>query len=290
MSSIDAEDLGELLDRLAPPVVFHTLLETDEENPNSSAPVVVAYAPGDEGSWRDVKHDLQEYWPTQRRKKGAITLRDSASFISFAVKHWDEPSSILVANSGRLVAVFNFGDRERPGWGDYRATLQLEETPEWKAWFGHQDAWLEQAEFANWLELHAADVIEPESAAVLETVLTIRLHQTATYGKGLNLRDGTIQFEYREELSERGSDGQPKITAGQTSIPASLKLRLRRYAGGFEPIDVSCLIRFRLRSGQLDFSWKFPSSVTREAEEFWRSIVAGVAAQMKQPVLWGEIS
>lgn len=284
MSEFDEEALATILDRLKEPVGTITLVEPDEGS--HEAPVELVYSPAEAGGYDVELHDLQQYWPHQRRLKAAITLRDVPSFVQYCKDH-QTPSAMFLANRERVTAVLDYGNADAPGWREHKATLELAATPEWNDWMGHQNQWLEQEDFADYLELHAVDIVEPEAAAVLETVLDIRLHKAVEYSKATSLRDGTVQLEYRETITERGQD---QTRQGDSSIPQRLKLALRRYqGGGFEPVEVEALIRYRLRDGHLDLKWVFPSSVARQADDDWRHSVEVVSAQLNAPILWGNL-
>lgn len=230
------------------------------------------------------EYDLQKYQPYDRRKKGNITFVDPGSFVVYAKKHSNPDETVILADENHVIAVFNHHDGPNGspagGWGDFTAQLRLVETPEWKAWTENEGKWLSQEQLGDFLELHATEITQPDAASVIESVMNVRAHLTASFRSGRSLRNGSIQVEYVEELNGQGG-------AGEILIPSQLTIVLRRWQGNFDPVTITAFVRFQIRDGKIAFHYRFPADVAQAARDAWRAIVGGVETDLATPVLWG---
>lgn len=191
MSDFTEEVVGTLYDNSQPAGLELNLRTPD--NPFDAPVSVVVTRDG----YNPKVHDLQEFLPYVRRRSGTVAFFDPASWVSYVQRYWVGDESAIFAGDTQIIAVLNHHPSETPGGrNDWRAVLQLRETPEWQAWSQGAGKWVTQEELANFLELHATDVLSPTAAEVLEAVLDVRAHLSATFRKGINLRNGTIQLEY----------------------------------------------------------------------------------------------
>lgn len=235
-----------------------------------------------EGYTKVDTYDLQKYMPFDRRRKGNVTFVDPKSFVTYVRRFTDPEETVILADDGHVIAVFNHHPTkvEAGGWGDFTAQLRLVETPEWKAWTENEGKWLSQEQLGDFLELHATEITQPDAASVIESVMNVRAHLTASFRSGRSLRNGSIQVEYVEELNGQGG-------AGEILIPSQLTIVLRRWQGNFDPVTITAFVRFQIRDGKIAFHYRFPADVAQAARDAWRAIVEKVETDLATPVLWG---
>ena len=100
-------------------------------------------------------HDLQKFQPHRRRFTGHLQTNDITDFTDYVKGNaWNEekPSGFIDGNKLSCTAYFNLGDDSTPGHGDWRATLQLEQTSAYVAVRSINGRKHDQQDLATWLE------------------------------------------------------------------------------------------------------------------------------------------
>lgn len=219
------------------------------------------------------------------RKTGSVTLSEHASFSAYVARHSAPEATTLWGNrdQGRIVAVLNdhpSGGDHHPDWRDHRATLTLRQTPAWRAWVAASGNLVGQAEFAEFLEDRAADVVEPDSARLLEVATSIEATTGAAHKSAVRLDSGEVKVRYEETIEARA--GQQ----GDLTIPTRIELALSPYEG-MDPYRVTARFRYRLNNGALRLGVVLdrPEDVLRAA---FGDVVTAVEAATGLVVLHGE--
>lgn len=213
---------------------------------------------------RPVEIDLSAWRDNPTRKTGVYRPATVDAFAAYVEQHTD-PSVTTVwvhPTSGQVVAVFDDNGQETPGWGQHRAELNLETTPEWDHWATQDGNMMSQSEFADHIEVGLDDIAAPDGADVLEMAQTFHAKSSVQFRQATRLTSGETQFQYDEEL---------QATAGKTGtleIPQVLMLALSPFVGE-ERYKVTARLRYRLNSGKLTLGYKLdrPESVQRDALE-----------------------
>lgn len=238
-------------------------------------------------------HDLEQlaaaYADRPRRKTGTVKVQDAASFVAYLEKHALPESEVFAdPRTYQLVAVINAHQgihslddtREAPaGHGDHRLVLDLVQTQAWKAWAEHDRKFMSQASFAEHIEDNAFDVVEPDSATMLELAQSFQASSSVNFKRGERLHSGVVSLRFEETQS--ATAGQ----SGDIEIPTSFVLSLAPFEGG-ELVPVTARFRYRIRSGELSMSYALvqPHDIARAAYD---RIVTDVAGAIDAPVLYG---
>lgn len=226
--------------------------------------------------------DTQTYSPHPRRKTGTVRPHTVEALTAYLQRHRQPASTVWVhPTSGNIVAVIDdhegepgpliviedgksveldHDDRGNPGHGEHRADLQLEHTPEWKFWIGHDGEAFSQSGFAEHIEDGAKEIVEPSPAALLEVASTFHAKSDVQFRQATRLQDGTVQFQYDEVIA--ASAGK----SGEITIPSEFKLAVAPFVG--EPkYAVTARLRYRLSVGKLTLSYRIerPHDVVRDA-------------------------
>lgn len=189
-----------------------------------------------------------EYAETPRHPSGRRTVTDAASFVAYVGRHGLTGTEVYAhTNSSSVVAVIDSheGSGGEPGWEKHKLTLSLEHTKAWLAWAARDlganpKAWMDQQEFAEFIEDRALDVIEPDHARLIELATRFEATTKVEFGSAIRLDNGEVQFEYSETVGPR------KGNKGAIDLPKELRLGLRPYIGG--PIYfVFAQLRYRIR-------------------------------------------
>lgn len=193
--------------------------------------------------------DMEQLLPTPNRIKQAIGLADAKSFIDYFQRFASDTTVIFANQEARQVkAVFDY-HTTAPAWCSHSATLALAHSDEWKAWAGQNGKSMLQRAFAEFVEDHIRDVVEPAGAELLEVAKTLHANKKLQFRSGAELHNGQVQLTYNEVI-----EGQAGAK-GQLEIPRTIKLGLRVFKGT-EPYAVSARLRYRISDeGVLSFSY-----------------------------------
>lgn len=208
-----------------------------------------------------------------RRRRGTTRLTRRESFSLFVQKNRDaaqDPALYANDDAHSITAVFNGSTADGPGWADDRATLDLVFTPEWKAWTGKDGEQLNQVKFAEFLEDHRTDVVDPDGATLLEMVQAFEATVGVEFKSAQRLRDGQRQISYVETVQGRTSGG----SAGTVEFPATFLLKIPVF-DGLEPVEVGARIRYRIQAGSLTIGYVLDDT-DKLAREAFDAILAAV--------------
>lgn len=197
------------------------------------------------------------------RKYGTCKPGTVAGLIDY-VRDSEEESGAAIwvpITAGTIVAILN-DNRSEPGWGDWRAELNLTKTPEWIHWESLSGQLVDQEVFADHVEVGMEEIIQPDAADLLEMAQSIHATNNVKFRSNKRLTDGRVQFEYSEDLeATAGSDGT-------LEIPQEFTLAIAPFIGE-EPYELKARLRYRLKEGGLTIGYKLirPEAVLRDAYE-----------------------
>lgn len=223
-----------------------------------------------------------------RRKTGTVHVQDAASFVAYLEKH-RLPCTEVYADLAResLVGVINAHEESTPdeaaennaGRGDHRVSLELLPTEEWKVWTANDKKPLDQQRFAEHLEDNAADVVDPDSATMLEIASSLVATTGVDFKGAIRLDSGQVKVRYEETTSARAGH------AGDLDIPQVFTIAIAPFVGS-EPVEIPVRFRYRISNGNLSLSYAMlrPKQIARES--FIQHIDA-VRASIDSPVFQG---
>lgn len=210
---------------------------------------------------------LEAYLPQPQRLQAAPTFLDVASFIAY-VERFKVDDTLIFADrqSATLKAELDYHGPAAPTFRDHTALLTLKLSEEWQAWKGADRRWFGQVELAELLEDRAVDIVEPDSATILEAVSKLKLAKAVNFEKAIDLTNGGVNLVYSENVSEKG----------QMKLPTEFRLALRPYEH-CDPVAVRVRLRYRLDEGKVKFQYRLdrPDLLIEAA---FRAVVEQVSA------------
>jgi uncharacterized protein YfdQ (DUF2303 family) len=206
---------------------------------------------GSRGEIVDLTDHLAKHAPHPHRVTGTYTPHDVASFVAYVDEHQDPAHSTIWIDllAARLVAVLNDHASTATGWGDHRAALQLQHTPEWKHWSGKDGQWLTQETFAEHIRDGIMEIVEPDGATMLEIAQTFEGKTKADWKSATRIDNGQVSFVYQEEI-QAGAGRQ-----GDLEIPSQLLLAIAPFYGE-QPAPIAARFRYRIKEGTLSLGYK----------------------------------
>lgn len=207
--------------------------------------------------------DTDDYAEHPRRKAGARSVTDAASFVAYVNRHADSHTEVYAhTNTSKVVGIIDSHDEAGTpgGWQKHRVTLDLEHSKAWAAWANADGRFMAQDEFADFLDDRYLDVIDPTAARMIDIARSFQAHTNVTFESTIRDTSGDVKLNFVEDTKAKA--GQK----GDIEIPARIQLALRPYVGG--PIySIWANFRYRLRSGDvlLGFKLERPENILEAA-------------------------
>lgn len=204
------------------------------------------------GEFRQIDLTGPEHTGKPPRKSGTTTVRDVDSFLAYFDKHGNDDSEVYADVERRTItAVLDAHTAEDARWGGHRLQLSLRETMAWRAWTSMDGQLVPQGQFAEFIEDNLVDLVEPDSATMLELAQSFEATTSAEFQSSQRLDSGQRTFTYAEEVQAKAGH------KGEITIPATLVLALAPFEGT-ERYKVTARFKYRLdrQKGELRLGFK----------------------------------
>ncbi len=223
--------------------------------------------------------------PSPANPAGTIHVHRPDSFpVVFADYRNPRTKVFADAKQRSIVSVFDFirPDNENPGhgegamgWGQFRALMRFSESRKLGQWDDMTD-WHSQADFANFLEDHLEDVIEPNGQDLLALATDLEANKEGHFKGKLNLDNGSVQLAYQDEV--------------QTSVevPRRLTLGIPLFEHG-DRYKLEVRLRINVTSGGVRFKILF-TNLEDALEEHFESIVQELEEKTGEAIVRGSLS
>ncbi|NUK07494.1 DUF2303 family protein [Streptomyces lunaelactis] len=222
-----------------------------------------------------------EHTGTPARKLGDTVVRDAASFLAYFGKHAD-PDSEVYADVERLsiTAVLDAHTADAARWNAHTVALKLRTTKSWQQWLHYDGKLLDQETFAEFLQDHLPELVEPDSATMLEIAQSIQGATKVDFQSGTRLQSGERQFKYVETVTAKA--GQK----GDLTIPETFVVGLVPFEGA-EGYRLTARLKFRIESGgnlRIGYKLERPDDTLTAA---FGDVVNAIGEAIEQPVMNG---
>ena len=221
-----------------------------------------------------------EYKDQPTRKTGTTTVRDATSFLAYYGKHADGDSEVY-ADAERLTvtAVLDANTATDARWEGHRLSLQLRTTEAWKQWMQNDGKLMAQEQFAEFLEDHLPELLEPAAAEMLEIAQSIQGVAKAEFQSGTRLASGERKLAYVETVNAKA--GQ----RGELVIPETFTIGLIPFEGS-QGYKLTARLRYRINGGPLQLGYKLerPTDTLRTA---YGDVVNTIDGDIEAPILNG---
>jgi len=227
------------------------------------------------------------------RKTGIISVESLESLVEYIHRHHTSESAIFASSKDSAIkAVIDWHQtdgEEHGGFARHQAVLPFVFTERWQAWTAISGKPMHQKTLAEHIEEYLGDIVAPDAAAVLETVLTLSGKKSVAYKNATRLASGDTSIQWEETTEAKA--GQ----SGELKVPSEITLRLPVYVGCEEEttFDVRTMFRFHVHEGSLTFTLKMLGiERIRELafEAIFNSLVVNLeSTAIKAPVYRGTI-
>lgn len=224
---------------------------------------------------------------------------DAASFIAHYLKFRTD-ETILIAETGekpRVEAIYNYHSTDGPRRCDWRCRLSLKLSDEWKRWDAIAGKQMLQADFAQFLEDCALDVLEPTADAAKAKIDEVgrAFGSFAGPAKLLELKDG-LEIRVNQQVANKVKllSGETKLVFSEEhtgaggeplNVPSAFVIAIpvfERAAGYVVPVRLRC----RVTSGRVAWSLE-PFGMQRVFDHAFEEVLSQVRVATGVPVLIG---
>lgn len=213
------------------------------------------------------------------RKTGTSTVTDIPSFVHAVAKHGLPQTELWAQDSTSSIrAVINAHEPASgsAGHGDHTISLQLQKTPDWTDWAAADGKLFDQLAFAEFVEDHLPNFVNPTSADMLELAQTFQATTKVDFASSQRVKSGETQLNYVEQ--QNATAGKK----GQLAIPDTFEIALQPFERG-STYKVSARFRYRITNGDLRLGYRLtrPKDVLRDAFD---AVVTQVAEKTKRDI------
>lgn len=204
------------------------------------------------------RESMEDLLPCPTRKRAAVKLTDSLSFINYTNKHGQSiPDACViyanidnVAQVAVLTAIINDNGTgpEKANWRDHTATFTPKKTVEWLRWNTQSGKPMDQLAFATWIEDNLQDIAAveglPTGTDMLKMAMEFEANSEKRFKQKLNVTNGGCRLEY--------VDDEDKDTRTQMSFFDRFSLGMRVFLNG-PAYQVQARLRYRQKETKLSF-------------------------------------
>lgn len=201
--------------------------------------------------------DIEKFLPAPTRKRAAVTVSQTGSFIEYAKKHGSLDECVIYAEIDAeasrcvLLAVMNDNGATDAKWRDHRCTFAPALSVEWKRWMSKNGPGkaMSQTDFATWLEDNQGDVRSvdgsPSGADILAMAQAFEVNADKRVKSHINLQSGGVRFEFVED--------ETKDTRTSMEVFRRFTLALPVFDGSIDAYPVEARLKYRDNSGKVTF-------------------------------------
>ncbi|MBP6421588.1 MAG: DUF2303 family protein [Propionivibrio sp.] len=201
--------------------------------------------------------DLEKHLPVPVRKRAAVVVSDSSSFIAYCTKHAvTDAATIYAAIDSELqtlsiVAVLDDHKAQQGSamWRDHTCTFNPKRAVEWTRWQNNNKNPMNQADFAAWLEDNLSDIAAvpdmPTGAQMLQMALGFEANSDKRVKSRINLQNGSVRFEFVED--------ETKDTRTSMEVFQRFSLGLPVFDGSASAYQLDARLKYREKEGKVSF-------------------------------------
>lgn len=246
------------------------LIPTDGLEPGLPPRVPVLFDRHTQSVLPVLKH-LEDARPKMVRK-GAATVTTLASFVDLVNRHKDEGSAIFAKTDWpgpRLTAVIDYHDTAKTArWGKHRIVYNFPITKEFETWVAKNGEAMDQADFAEFIEEHAAELAAPDvheinefeprwkerfatPAELIDLSRHLEVNVGSTVKNASRLASGERQVVF--ETQHTNAAGEP------VDIPGIFMVSVAPFLSGDrepEVVRIPARIRYRVANGKITWNYQ----------------------------------
>lgn len=223
----------------------------------------------------DVK-SLEEFQEAPSRIKKRIIFSDADSFVKYFNKFKNEDSVIFCQHEqATFTGVIDANAKDKPAHEEHKVTYQPIFSRQYNAWDESDGKGMSQESFTSFIEKNLLDIIEPDSADLLEISRGLQAKKSINFVSGIRLADGSHQIAYEEEVKGTSAKGNIKI-------PEEFTVGFPIFKNG-EGYKLKAKLRYRIKEAQLVI-WYELQSKEQALEDAIKSVTESIAEKTNSEI------
>lgn len=230
--------------------------------------VLIASHPNGTRTASSVKGFLDEYRTEPERARGTSYHYTPESFIAHFNKFKNAGSALFASSNTsdpNIVGVYNYNEPGKPAFGDYRAVFQCALADEWKTWVEGSKEFMDQSEFASFIEDNiddiqpAPDMDRPENKKLKDISLILSYpfasqQQMLQLSRGIEISEGSraavkVNLQTGERTIEFANEQNQKV-----KVPGLFLIKIPVFQNDI-PYLLPIRLRYRVNSGSVHWSF-----------------------------------
>lgn len=212
---------------------------------------------------------------------GTLTFLTAESMVAAHVLYANERTRMFAdVENRKILAIYDFltanNESERQtGWSQFKGEIVFRNSRKLTEW-SKLTEWMGQSDFANFLEDHLEDVVEPNGADLLSIATDLEANSASSFKGKITLQNGDVRLDYQND------------TQTSVEVPKELILGIPLFEHG-DKYKVKARLRFRVAGGGVAFRLLFTNladaidmefeRITQEMEEKTKSVILRGRAQ-----------
>lgn len=275
---------------------------------SAAAPVALDYTPGAaptfavpqpvqigprNGMVVDLTERAEKYLKRPYRPIGETTLLSVDAMLAHIARHGAPGASVVYVDTTptkeRITAVYDAHESNTvAGHQAFRASFAMKQSEEWKAWTGVDDAPMDAATFADFIDDNVGDVFEGTATGAMGDVIARLGLRQASIAELVTLARGlTVNVAGKVKQAITTSSGEISVQFEETHTDgAGVQLRIANAFLIAVPVfqgtaPMVCLVRLSYRAHAGGITWKLRIHDTARVHQF---ALAQAVAQIRAGV------
>ena len=194
-----------------------------------------------------VKRNLDLIAPV--RKQGIYRFADPDDFLEYLDKHQTKSTELWGNDKTSTVRAVIDAHGSDPGHERHEAVLTLPFTVDWLQWVERDGKTSDQVSFAEFIEDHLPNFVEPSGADMLELAQSFAATTKVDFASSQRLKSGETTLLYTESL--QASAGKK----GSLAIPDTFTIGVQVHERG-PAYRVEARFRYRINGGTLSLGYR----------------------------------
>lgn len=184
------------------------------------------------------------------RKHGTYRFADPDDFVEYLAKHGREQTELWGDDkAGTVRAVIDAHGALLPDHETHTAVLTLPYTRDWLEWVERDGKTCGQTDFAEFIEDHLPNFVDPSGADMLELAQSFQATNRAEFASSQRLTSGETQLLYSENLTATAGK------KGTLAIPDTFTIGIQVHDRG-PAYKVEARFRYRINGGSLALGYR----------------------------------
>ena len=241
--------------------------------------------------------DLENQMPNPRRIKREVSFTESGSFTTyineFKVGYKPQLFSRLDDDGLAMMCIFDYdlagifhpgqevtneegvvmksADSITPGlpmWASHRAFMNMKYHDDYATLRKHDDKWMDQEDFAMFVEENTHLFFNPTSADMFELAQDLKIKIDANFRSSRRLANGQVALQYTEVVN-----GTSQASGEDVVVPSQLQFVCPLFEG-LTPEKLNAAFRFKKAGNGVEFKYKLLTKLNeREAQNRMKDAV-----------------